>query len=103
MTATTTAARDLFSDIEADDAPGLKPGHKFVDCGTCGRELLTANLPGETPRGFKVTEGSPLPPLVFGWRVVMWRGQIGGRRVPICCGCAVHERRAARRTNGGHG
>ena len=91
---TTTTQPDLFSGIEAPDGDmavyrHLTDDHVVVNC-RCGRELLVANLPGEAYRGFKETEQDSLPPLVYAWRAVR------GRRVAVCCACAVAERRANR-------
>jgi hypothetical protein len=85
---------------DADDYVGLRPGHHLTRCGGddgrhgCGQLLLAANLPGEPPRGFRVTDNDALPPLRYGWRAVR------GRRVAVCCGCAVAERRANRGRTG---
>jgi hypothetical protein len=87
-TAVMTAAHEL--DPETDDYPDLTPAHRLCECGTCGRLLLAANLPGERPRGFRVTGHDRLPPTPYRW--VARRG----RRVAECCGCYVAERRANR-------
>ena len=102
---TITTQPDLFSGWEAatDEAvaeyPALSDGHLVAHC-RCGRLVLTG-LPGAKPggslapaiavRGFRVTDHDELPPSAF-----EWRAGGGGRRVAVCAGCAVAERRANR-------
>lgn len=91
------AVQDDAADLDPDAAgyAGLTPDHRLCNCGTCGRLLLAATLPGEPARGFRVRGSDRLPPLVFRWRVRR------GGRVAECAGCYVAERRAAREHTGG--
>jgi hypothetical protein len=100
----TATQPDLFSGWEAAtdedvaEYPALTDAHLVAHC-RCGRLVLTG-LPGAKPggpldrviaaRGFKVTDTDDLPAAAFRWQAVR------GRRVAVCCACAVAERRANR-------